>query len=205
MSSTSINKKEIVDFLWEWTENKGIWAELLVNKIVSTENELSSTERETIFNYFLQSIGLFSGLPAIEITKPNYTPTNQEVKLVSLSDVLGVNRLAKNQTINFSPNLTVVFGENGTGKTGYGRILKTLGFSYDTHNNILSDITKTSEAQSAVINYNANSVAKTFPPLTRESFRVVNVIKYQLDACTNLGNGEKCATFTFFFRNNFYL
>ncbi len=162
MSSTSTNKKEIVDFLWEWTVNKGIWAELLVNKIVSSENELSSTERETIFNYFLQSIGLFSGLPAIEITKPNYTPTSQEVKLVSLSDVLGVNRLAKNQTINFSPNLTVVFGENGTGKTGYGRILKTLGFSYDTHNNILSDITKTSEAQSAVINYNANSVAKTF-------------------------------------------
>lgn len=162
MSSTSTNKKEIVDFLWEWTENKGIWAELIVNKVVSTENELSSTERETIFNYFLQSIGLFSGLPAIEITKPNYTPTNQEVKLISLSDILGVNRLAKNQTINFSQNLTVVFGENGTGKTGYGRILKALGFSYDSHNNILSDITKTSEAQSAVINYNSNSVDKTF-------------------------------------------
>src|SRR5690606_21330564 len=105
MSSTSTNKKEIVDFLWEWTNNKGIWAKLLVNKIVSTENELSPTDRETIFNYFLQSIGLFSGLPTIEITKPNYTPTNQEVKLVSLSDVLGVNRLAKNQTINFSPQL----------------------------------------------------------------------------------------------------
>jgi hypothetical protein len=43
------------------------------------------------------------------------------------------------------------------------------------------------------------------PPLTRESFRVVNVIKYQRDACTSLGNGEKCVTFNFFFRKNFYL
>lgn len=162
MSSTSINKKEIVDFLWEWTEHKGTWAELLVNKIVSTENELSQAETQTIFNYFLQSIGLFNGLPNITIVKPNYTPTNQNIELISLSDVLGVNRLAKNQTINFSPNLTVVFGENGTGKTGYGRILKTLGFSYDSYNNILSDIFKTAEPQSAIINFNANSVSKTF-------------------------------------------
>jgi DNA repair ATPase RecN len=162
MSSTSINKKEIVDFLWEWTEHKGTWAELLVNKIVSTENELSQTDTQTIFNYFLQSIGLFNGLPNITIAKPNYTPTNQEIELVSLSDILGVNRLAKNQTINFSPNLTVVFGENGTGKTGYGRILKTLGFSYDSYNNILSDISKTAEPQSAIINFKANSISKTF-------------------------------------------
>lgn len=162
MSSTSINKKEIVDFLWEWTENKGIWAELLVSKIVALENELSTAENQTIFNYFLQSIGLSSGLPNITIAKPNYVPTNQEIELISLSDVLGVNRLAKNQTINFSPNLTVIFGENGTGKTGYGRILKTLGFSYDTFNNILSDISKIVEPQSAIINFKANSVPKTF-------------------------------------------
>lgn len=162
MSSTSINKKEIVDFLWEWTEHKGTWAELLVNKIVLTENELSLSDTQTIFNYFLQSIFLFNGLPNVAIVKPNYTPTSQHIELISLSDVLGVNRLAKNQTINFSPNLTVVFGENGTGKTGYGRILKTLGFSYDSYNNILSDISKTAEPQSAIINFNANSVSKTF-------------------------------------------
>jgi len=162
MSSTSTNKKEIVDFLWEWTENKGIWAELLVNNIVSTENELSTTNRRTIFNYFLQSIGLFSGLPPNVISKPNYVPTDQQIELVSLSDILGVNRLAKNQTINFSPNLTVVFGENGTGKTGYGRILKTLGYSYDSYNNILCDISKTAKPQSAIINFKANSISKIF-------------------------------------------
>jgi hypothetical protein len=44
-----------------------------------------------------------------------------------------------------------------------------------------------------------------FTPLPRESFCVVNVIKYERDACNNLGNGEKCATFTFFFRKNYYL
>jgi len=162
MSSTSINKKEIVDFLWEWTEKKGTWAELLIDKIVASENELSTIDRQTIFNYFLQSIGLFNGLPNVVVTKPTYTPTNKEIELVSLSDVNGVNRLAKNQTINFSPNLTVIYGENGTGKTGYGRILKTLGFSYDSYNNVLSDISKTAEPQSAVIKFNANTVSKTF-------------------------------------------
>jgi hypothetical protein len=54
-------------------------------------------------------------------------------------------------------------------------------------------------------NGQATALIATPSPLLRESFRVVNVIKYERDARTSLGNGKKCAKFTFFFRNNFYL
>lgn len=162
MASTTTSKKGIADFLWEWAENHGDWSKLLISKIVSTESELSSTDRETVFNYFLQSIKLHTGLPALTIVKPTYTPTSKLIELETLSEITGVNRLAKNQTLTFSKNLTVIFGENGTGKTGYGRILKTLGFSYDINNKILSNIFGGTQAKAATIKFKANGVDETF-------------------------------------------
>lgn len=162
MASTTTNKKEIVDFLWEWAENNGEWSKLLIDRIVSTEKNLQISDREKIFNYFLQSINLYTGLPSLSTKKPNYAPTNKIIELESLSDITGVNKLAKNQTLKFSKNITVIYGENGTGKTGYGRILKSLGFSYDTNNIVHSNIYGANEPKTAIINFKSNGVAQVF-------------------------------------------
>ena len=45
--------------------------------------------------------------------------------MLSLKDVVGVNQLAPNQEIIFDADgITVIFGKNGTGKSGYARLLK---------------------------------------------------------------------------------
>ena len=124
MASTTTNKKEIVDVLWEWAESNGEWSKLLIDKIVKTENNLLPTDRNQVFNYFLQSINLHSGLPLLTTTKPNYVPTYKIIELETLSDITGVNKLAKNQTLKFSKNITVIYGENGTGKLGMGEYSK---------------------------------------------------------------------------------
>ncbi len=162
MASTTPNRKAIVDFLWEWTENQAAWSKLLISKIVATESLLSTADRETVFNYFLQSINLHTGLPVLTVAKPTYTPTAKTIELDSLSAITGVNRLAKNQTVNFAKNITVIYGENGTGKTGYSRILKTLGFSYDNNKTILSNVYAAAEPQSATINFKSNGTNQTF-------------------------------------------
>lgn len=46
------------------------------------------------------------------------------VSLVLLTHHDGVNALAQEQTISFGPHLTVVYGQNAAGKSGYTRILK---------------------------------------------------------------------------------
>lgn len=161
MASTTPNKKEIVDFLWEWAINSD-WTKLLVQKIIQTESNLSPDDRAKIFKYFLQAIGLESDLPVLSIDRPSYSPSEKHVELASLSNVTGVNKLAKGQVVNFSPNMTVIYGENGTGKTGYGRILKALGFSYDRGNKIYSDIFGESEYQTAKITFKSNGVENTF-------------------------------------------
>ncbi len=162
MVSTSTKKKEIVDFLWEWAGNHGDWSKLLIRKIVTTETNLSPQDRTQVFNHFLQSINLHTGLPALSIIKPTYTPTSKQIELKTLSDITGVNRLAQSQTLTFSKNLTVIFGENGTGKTGYSRILKTLGFSYDSNNKILSNIFGATQPKTATIKFIANGIDDTF-------------------------------------------
>jgi hypothetical protein len=162
MASTTTNKKEIVDFLWEWAESNGEWSKLLIDKIVSTESSLLPADRSQVFNYFLQSTNLHTGLPPLITKKPIYTPTNKVIELESLSNIKGVNKLAKNQTLKFSENITVIYGENGTGKTGYGRILKSLGFSYDPNNTVHSNIYGSVEAKSAIINFKSNGATQTF-------------------------------------------
>ena len=62
MTSTTSNKKGIVDFLWDWAGDYD-WAKLLVHKVVVTENSLLKVDREEIFKYFLQEIGLIKGFP----------------------------------------------------------------------------------------------------------------------------------------------
>lgn len=51
--------------------------------------------------------------------------TTSSLKLISLSDVKGIDKLAPRSPLNFgNGNLAVVYGRNGSGKSGYTRILK---------------------------------------------------------------------------------
>lgn len=48
-----------------------------------------------------------------------------QVTVQSIYHQRGVNALAENQTLKFGPGLTVVYGDNAAGKSGYTRILKS--------------------------------------------------------------------------------
>lgn len=51
--------------------------------------------------------------------------SGEAISLRAISDVIGVNQLAPSQTLPFEVDgLTIVYGQNGTGKSGYTRILK---------------------------------------------------------------------------------
>jgi energy-coupling factor transporter ATP-binding protein EcfA2 len=58
--------------------------------------------------------------------KPTAAPPEQVI-LCSLGPVQHLNRLASNQRMRFATDgLTVIFGDNGTGKSGYARVAKKL-------------------------------------------------------------------------------
>lgn len=47
-----------------------------------------------------------------------------DVSLTRVGNLEGINALAAGQNLEFGPGLNVVFGENGAGKSGYGRLLR---------------------------------------------------------------------------------
>ena len=50
----------------------------------------------------------------------------EQLTLANIRGCRGVNALAEDQEIVFNPRMTVLFGENASGKTGYVRVLKRL-------------------------------------------------------------------------------
>lgn len=152
--------KRVLDYLYEWAEEQGSWAKLLIANIIN-KGSVSEKEREEIYNLFLLQLGAIQNTELREnktIIPNNSHTKHTQVILESLSDIQGVNRLAKNQVMKFSKNLTVIYGNNGSGKTGYSRILKSLGFSYDKHTNILPNVFESEQTEKvALIKFNTDN------------------------------------------------
>lgn len=153
-------QRELIDYLWEWAESKGLWAKFLVQKTTTSQAPLSQIEKQEVFNYYIQGIGfqLNTPIPPININKPLFTPPTKEISLTKLSEIKGVNRLAEDQVMEFSPNITVVYGNNGAGKTGYSRVLKAQGYSFDSNIDILSNVNEEQVGQSAKIEFTSDGI-----------------------------------------------
>lgn len=156
--SVNSTQRELIDFLWDWTNPLGSWSKLLVELVTNKQAALDHSERKRLFDYYLQDIGFVHEipLPPLAISKPTFNPSSKEVVLTKLSEVKGVNKLADDQNMEFSPNITVVYGNNGVGKTGYSRILKSQGYSFDHNTEILSNVNENPVNQSARLEFNSN-------------------------------------------------
>lgn len=77
------------------------------------------------------------------------------VSLSKVSDIKGVNALVGDQELTFGASgITIIYGDNGSGKSGYCRVLKHACRSRDEKFLIHRDIKEPSDApQSAVISY----------------------------------------------------
>ncbi|TNJ38851.1 hypothetical protein FGF66_06900 [Chlorobaculum thiosulfatiphilum] len=108
------------------------WAKYLTEKILSG-NEIYDDDIETSYSYLLEELKLKEETEKPEITI-NYNTANTgdykpDLLLTKLENVEGVNALTENQTIDFSQNLTIIYGANGSGKSGYARLLKKAFYS----------------------------------------------------------------------------
>jgi energy-coupling factor transporter ATP-binding protein EcfA2 len=108
------------------------WAKFLAEKILSG-NAISDNDIDTSYSYLLEQLKLKDKTENPEISI-NYNAENSgnyktDLLLSKLENVEGVNALTENQTIEFSPNLTIVYGANGSGKSGYVRLLKKVFYS----------------------------------------------------------------------------
>lgn len=179
--------------LAEWANHKDEWTRRIVRLVLASGKPPSQADIANVYQLFLQEKRLEARtIPAEEPIASAATLAEREEALVltKLSDVIGVNAIVPGSTIEFNVGLTILFGENGTGKTGYARILKRMANSRKAED-ILSDINDPNApaSPSASLNYKLGDAELTKAwkgergeaPFTRMAVFDTLVVNYHVD------------------------
>ncbi len=90
--------------------------------------ELEDADIEALTEICKSAHGLAEAQGYSPLTKDHLPPNGTEAGHVNIQSIVhhrGVNALAEDQTVTFGTGLTVVYGDNAAGKSGYTRILKS--------------------------------------------------------------------------------
>lgn len=116
----------------DWSSDRPDWQRDALRRIV-TNNALSDGDLDEMDRLCRAKYGADkSNEPAIKAQLlaaahlPPAPGAAASVTLISISDLQRVNRLPSDQVLSFggAPGLTVIYGDNGAGKSGYARVIK---------------------------------------------------------------------------------
>jgi hypothetical protein len=115
--------------LVDWANAQDHWVRAIVAEVLATRREVVAEALGRAYSLLLAekelSSEILTPVPALG-TNGGTEPGTAPLRLTCLSEVRNVNALTPDQTVTFNPRLTVCFGENAAGKTGYVRIFKRL-------------------------------------------------------------------------------
>lgn len=161
VQSTPLTEKAALAELLAWSEKRSAWQQDALRRLVTGE---------TIDDQEIAELAMLCLDP-----KRPHTPISQShiaaegsaeepISLISIKNPNAINALAKDQELSFAPNgLTVIYGDNGSGKSGYVRVLKHACRSRDEKFVIHRDVNDTTDTpQSAEINFIRGSNVENF-------------------------------------------
>ena len=128
--------------LVQWANENDEWVRRIVRQILSSDSEMTPEERNLNYQLLKEEKGFEERVLPTEpltVVSKQTLEKPETLYLTRISNVKGVNALVENAQIDFASGLTLLFGENGTGKTGYARILKCMAGSRSA-DEILADI-----------------------------------------------------------------
>lgn len=116
----------VLQEILEWSKDRPPWQRDALRRLV-LNGDLSAEDIHALAEICKGSHGLAEQQDAEPLGKEHVPDkaAGAPVSLISIFHHRGVNALAEDQTLKFGPSLTVVYGDNGAGKTGYIRILKS--------------------------------------------------------------------------------
>ena len=121
-------EKTVLETILEWSEDRPVWQRDALRRIFLKGYLDEIDIKELIALIKVSNEGDKSNLSfhPLDITHfPENLVSDNSISLVSIQDVKHTNNLAANQILSFElKGLTIIYGHNGAGKSGYARILK---------------------------------------------------------------------------------
>jgi energy-coupling factor transporter ATP-binding protein EcfA2 len=116
----------VLQEILQWSQDRPAWQREALRRVV-LNGELADEDISALVEICKSGHGLAQQRDTVPLAREHVPDqvVGAPVSLVSIFHHRGVNALAENQTLKFGPGLTVVYGDNGAGKTGYIRILKS--------------------------------------------------------------------------------
>lgn len=116
----------------KWSANRPVWQRDALRRIIEQgtiiDTDVKELERICRAQYGadVSKDPAVSAVPLAKSHVPLATGTQESASLISISAVKNVDRLPSDQDIPFgsAPGLAIIYGDNGTGKSGYARIIK---------------------------------------------------------------------------------
>ena len=111
----------------KWANAQDGWCRAIATDVLKNGVQASDLDIDRYLKQFLSEKKLsqdpFEDVPKIEEKQPDASPLNS-VRLDAVIIGDGVNALKPGSQIDFASGVTVIFGENGSGKSGFVRVLK---------------------------------------------------------------------------------
>jgi len=154
--------------LLEWSSTRPMWQQDAIRRLILNPN-ITVRDIQEIEYLCRTSYGIgdqvFVGLkpqPLEQEHIPCQLPEEVPVRILSISEVKNVNAICSDTPLTFADTgLTVIYGENGSGKSGYARILKTVCRSKERPEILPNAFSHANSPPSAKINYKVGNTEIT--------------------------------------------
>ncbi len=156
-------ERTVLEKIFDWSKSRPMWQRDALRRILQ-KNDIDDQDIKELVICLKNEKSEKPNNTAIPLTEANL-PANPDaveaIRISKISNILHVNNLAKDQTLTFQDKgITVIYGGNGSGKSGYTRILKNACRARHRDKEILSNIHAPEyklEKPTANIYYNTNS------------------------------------------------
>ncbi|WP_017244826.1 AAA family ATPase [Stutzerimonas stutzeri] len=128
MQKPAAQQKTVLETILDWSKDRPLWQRDALRRIIAN-GRLTDADIGELVDLCKQGkgapVGALKAVPLEKAHLPANPGQTAAVSLLSIADVTGVNNLAAGQTLGLEPNgITIIYGDNGAGKSGYARILK---------------------------------------------------------------------------------
>jgi energy-coupling factor transporter ATP-binding protein EcfA2 len=131
----------------DWSQTLSPWKQDALRRLLIRDGVLRPEDYDELFSMMLAAHGLGDGNePEPQPLAAEHIPVNPaqapHVEVLALRKLKNVNRLAGGQTLSFEPaGITVIYGANGSGKSGYARVMKKACRAREDSEKIHTDLT----------------------------------------------------------------